>query len=57
MLAARRQHRAAGIVGLLTAAIAEVHRATVLHYDADFDQIAALTGQQVRWVGPRGSVS
>lgn len=55
MLARRSQHRAAGIVDLITAATAEYHAAIVLHYDSDFDHIAAVTGQQVRWVVPRGS--
>jgi predicted nucleic acid-binding protein len=41
---------------LLTAAAAEHHAASVLHYDADFDHIAAVTGQQVDWIAPRGSV-
>lgn len=61
MLARRSEHRAAGIVDLLTAAIAEKYAAVVLHYDSDFDSdsdfdaIAAVTGQQVRWVVPRGT--
>ncbi|MYA32273.1 MAG: PIN domain nuclease [Gemmatimonadales bacterium] len=29
---------------------------TVLHYDADFDTIAAVTGQVTEWVAPRGSL-
>ena len=56
-LAGRSQHRAAGIVDLLTAATAEHYAATVLHYDADFDHIAAVTGQFTQWVVPRGSLS
>lgn len=28
----------------------------VLHYDADYDLIAAVTGQTAEWVVPRGSV-
>ena len=28
----------------------------VLHYDAGFDRIAAVTGQPTEWVVPRGSV-
>jgi hypothetical protein len=28
----------------------------VLHHDTDFDRIAAVTGQPVEWVVPRGSV-
>jgi len=54
-LARRSQHRAAGIVDLITAATAEVHGAVVIHYDRDFDHIAAVTGQQVRWVVPAGT--
>ena len=56
LLAATSRHRAAGVMDLLTAAAAEHHGATVLHYDADFDHIAAVTGQPVEWVVPRGSV-
>jgi predicted nucleic acid-binding protein len=40
----------------LIAAAAEAHDLTVLHYDADFGRIAAVTGQRVEWVVPRGSV-
>jgi hypothetical protein len=29
----------------------------VLHYDADFDRLAELTGQSVQWVVPPGSIS
>lgn len=56
-MAARGLHRAAGIVDLLTAAVAEHHGATVLHYDADFEHIAAVTGQPHTWVVPRGTIS
>ena len=28
----------------------------VLHHDADFDTIATVTGQDVEWVVPRGSL-
>lgn len=55
MLARGGQHRAAGIVDLLTAATAEHHGAFVLHYDSDFDHIAAVSGQQTVWVVPLGS--
>jgi len=27
----------------------------VLHYDHDYDLIASITGQSVRWVVPRGT--
>jgi predicted nucleic acid-binding protein len=56
LMAARSQHRAAGVMDLLTAAAAEHYGASVLHYDADFDHIAAVTGQPVDWVAPKGSV-
>lgn len=55
LLATSSQHRAAGVMDLLTAAAAEYYGATVLHYDADFDHIAAVTGQPVEWIAPRGS--
>ena len=42
---------------LLVAACAENAGLTVLHYDADYERIAKLTGQAVQWVVPRGSVS
>jgi hypothetical protein len=37
-------------------AAAESAGLIVLHYDADYDRIAAVTGQPVEWVVPRGSV-
>lgn len=48
--------RAAGIVDLVIAAAAIVHDATVLHYDADFDHIASISGLAHRWVVPCGSL-
>lgn len=56
-LAARSRHRSAGVIDLLTAAIAEHYAAMVLHYDRDFDHIAEVTGQPVRWVVPAGTAS
>lgn len=55
-MAARGHHRAAGVIDLLTAAVAEHHGAVVLHYDADFEHIAATTGQSHAWIAPRGSI-
>jgi predicted nucleic acid-binding protein len=55
-MAARRHHRAAGVIDLLTAAVAEQHNAVILHYDADFEHIAAITGQPQLWVAPRGTL-
>lgn len=57
LMAERGLHRAAGAMDLLTAAVAELHGATVLHYDADFEHIAKVTGQAQQWIMPRGSVS
>jgi len=39
-----------------SAAAAETRDLVVLHYDADFDRIAAVTGQACEWVVPAGSV-
>jgi predicted nucleic acid-binding protein len=55
LLAARAQHRSVSIPDLLIAATAERYSLTVLHYDADFDRIADLTGQPAEWIVPRGS--
>lgn len=41
---------------LLIAAVAEGTSLTVLHYDADFDHIAAVTGQPTQWIVERGSI-
>ncbi len=57
MLAERSQHRAVPLPDLLVAACAEKAGLAVLHYDADFDRIAALTGQASQWIVPRGSVA
>jgi predicted nucleic acid-binding protein len=48
-MAARGHHRAAGVIDLITAAVAEHHDAVVLHFDADFEHIAAVTGQPQAW--------
>ncbi len=55
-MTARGHHRAAGVIDLITAAVAEHHGAVILHYDADFEHIAAVTGQSHTWVAPRGSL-
>jgi predicted nucleic acid-binding protein len=56
-MAARGHHRAAGVIDLLTAAVAEYHGAVLLHYDADFEHIAAVTGQAHKWIVPRGTIT
>lgn len=55
-LATASQHCAAAIPDLLVAAVAERHRVAVIHYDHDFDRIAKVTRQPMRWVVPAGSV-
>ena len=55
LLAAKHQ-RGRKVPDLLVAAAAEARSLTVLHYDADFDRIAAATGQPCKWVVPAGSV-
>ncbi len=56
-LSARGQLRAVGIPDLLIAATAERHQVAVLHHDADFDLVAAVTRQPCEWVVPHGSVA
>lgn len=41
---------------LLIAAVAEATDRTVLHYDADFDHIASVTGQTTEWIVPQGTI-
>lgn len=50
-LTARGEHRSAGPVDLVVAATAELHGLTLLHHDKDFDVIASITGQAMRWYG------
>lgn len=54
LLAARNQ-RGRKVPDLLVAAAAETSKLTLLHYDADFDRIAAVTGQKCQWAVPAGS--
>ena len=55
LLADRGQHRLP-IPDLVLAAAAELAELSVLHYDADFERIADVTGQLHEWVVPRGSI-
>ena len=41
---------------LLIAAAAEAADTTVLHYDEDYQRIAEITGQPVRWLAPPGTL-
>lgn len=49
-------HRSVKIPDLLIAAVAEMSRAIVWHYDSDFDRIAEVTGQPMQWIARRGSL-
>jgi predicted nucleic acid-binding protein len=55
-LGTRSEHRNFRLPDLIIAATAELNGATVLHYDADYDRIATITGQPCEWVVPRGSI-
>ena len=55
LLAARSQ-TGRKLPDLLVAAAAEALDLTVLHYDADFEHISAITGQAHQWVVPAGTV-
>ena len=55
-LLASKHQRGRKVPDLLIAAAAEANDLTVLHYDADFDRIASVTGQRVEWVVRAGSV-
>jgi predicted nucleic acid-binding protein len=50
-------HRAPSPADLILAACAELNGLIVLHYDKDFDLIAAVTAQPVEWLAPPGQIS
>lgn len=50
-------HRAVRHPDLLIAAAAEGAGIPVLHYDENYDRIAAITRQQVHWLAPRGTLT
>jgi predicted nucleic acid-binding protein len=56
VLASQSRLREVGMADLLIAAVAERNGLTLLHYDSDFDTIAEVTGQDTRWVVPRGQI-
>jgi predicted nucleic acid-binding protein len=61
-LALQRSLARAGLKGrkvpdLLVAAVAERSSFTVLHHDADFEHIQAVTGQPTEWVVPPGTIN
>ena len=55
-LVARGQHRAVAIPDLLVAAVALAEGLAVLHYNGDFNLIAAITGQPTEWVVAPGTM-
>jgi predicted nucleic acid-binding protein len=55
-LLASKHQRGRKVPDLMIAAAAEAGGLIVLHYDSDFDQIAAVTGQACEWVVPAGSI-
>lgn len=55
-LLAVKHQRGRKVPDLLIAAAAETTGLSVLHYDGDFDRIAAVTGQPCEWVVPAGSI-
>ena len=55
-LSARGQLRALSLVDSLLAAVAEARQLTIVHYDADFERVAGVTGQPHEWIVERGSV-
>jgi predicted nucleic acid-binding protein len=55
-LAERGTHRGAPVPDLIIAAAAERAGVTLLHYDADFDLIASVTGQPCEWVVEHGTI-
>jgi predicted nucleic acid-binding protein len=50
------RHRAVTIADLLIAACAQDATIGVLHYDQDFDTLAAALSFDSRWIAPRGSL-
>ena len=54
-LARRGWHRVP-LPDLSIAATAEVNGVAVIHYNADYDRIAQVSGQPAEWVAPRGSI-
>jgi predicted nucleic acid-binding protein len=55
-LLASKSQRGRKIPDLLIASVAEELGTTVLHFDADFDRIASVTGQRCEWVVPAGTI-
>jgi predicted nucleic acid-binding protein len=43
--------RSVRLVDLIIAATAERHGLPIVHVDHDYERVAAITGQPVRWIG------
>lgn len=56
LLARHSQHRGPKPMDVIIAAVAEMHEATILHYDRHFDAIARVTGQPAKWLARRGTL-
>jgi predicted nucleic acid-binding protein len=56
LLASAGHHRRAKPADLVIAAAAEASGLAVLHYDDDYDRIAAVTNQSTEWIMPKGSL-
>ncbi|MFV1972065.1 MAG: PIN domain nuclease [Acidimicrobiia bacterium] len=56
LLANAGHHRGAKPVDLVIAAAAESSNLVVLHYDRDYDRIAAVTNQPTEWVASPGTL-
>jgi predicted nucleic acid-binding protein len=49
-------HRSVKIADLIVAAAAELSGTVLWHYDEDYDQVAAITGQRTEWIASRGTL-
>lgn len=56
LMAASGKHRGAKPVDLVIAAAAEAANLAILHYDSDYDRIAAVTRQPTEWVAEPGTL-
>jgi hypothetical protein len=54
LMAEAVSHRGAKPVDLVIAAAAEAAGLAVLHYEEDYDRIAAVTGQPTEWIARAG---
>jgi predicted nucleic acid-binding protein len=55
-LADRSRHRGPTPSDLVIAAVAEMHRVILVHYDRRFEAIARVTGQPTMWLARRASL-